>query len=130
MGIDEYVDFLGYINQSQVAEEFRNFDIAIFPSLFESFGVAAVEAQSCGTVVIVSDISGLMEATAPEKTSLVFKKGDYKELADKIEFILKNDELRNEMSINARRYVVENYNIIDNFNNINKIYKDLLKSSR
>lgn len=130
LGIDEYVEFLGYINQNQVAEEFRNFDVAIFPSLFESFGVAAVEAQSCGTVVIVSNISGLMEATAPEKTSLVFKKGDYKDLADKIEFILKNDELRNEMSINARRYVVENYNIMDNFNNINKIYKDLLKSSR
>lgn len=128
--IDKYVDFLGYINQNQVAEEFRGFDIAVFPSLFESFGVAAVEAQSCGTVVIVSDISGLMEATYPEKTSIIFKKGNYNDLANKIEYILKNEELRNEMSINARKYVEENYNIIDNFNYIDKIYIDLLKSLR
>lgn len=126
--IDKYVDFLGYINQNQVAEEFRNFDIAIFPSFFESFGVAAVEAQACGTVVIVSDINGLMEATLPKQTSLIFEKGNYNDLADKIEFILKNDEMRNEMSLNARKYVKENYNIIDNFNNIDKVYIDLLKN--
>ena len=45
------VTFLGFVNPDDVVKEFQNFDIAVFPSTLdsESFGVAAVEAESCGT---------------------------------------------------------------------------------
>ena len=128
LGIEKCVEFLGYINQDEVAKQFRSFDIAVFPSFSESFGVAAVEAQACGTPVIVSNIDGLMEATNPGSTSLVFKKGDYKDLGNKIEQLLQDNNLRKTMSFNSRKYVEDNYNIDDNFNNINKTYMDLINS--
>jgi L-malate glycosyltransferase len=125
LGIDSYIEFLGFINQDEVAKRFRSFDVAVFPSLSESFGVAAVEAQGCGTPVIISSIDGLMEATNPGITSLVFEKGNHKDLANKIEEILNDSALRNNMGISARKYVEDNYNIVDNFSYIDKIYKDI-----
>lgn len=125
LNISDKVEFLGYINQERVVDEFRNFDIAIFPSLFESFGVAAVEAQACGVPVIVSNIDGLMEASSPNKSSLVFNKGDYEDLANKIMYLIENNNLRRDMGKNAREYVLENYNINNNFEVIDNLYKDI-----
>ncbi|MDU5108194.1 glycosyltransferase, partial [Clostridium sp.] len=100
LNIEKYVEFLGFIDQDKVVNVFNSLDIAIFPSLFESFGVAAVEAQSCGVPVIVSDAPGLMEATKPGYSSLVFKKGDINDLVNKIEMLL-DDNLRISMGNNA-----------------------------
>lgn len=129
LGIEDCVEFLGFISQDKVAEEFRSFDVAVFPSQYESFGVAAVEAQACGTPVVVSNVDGLMEATKPGTTSLVFEKNNYIDLAKKIEEILKDNDLKTNMGINARKYVEENYNVVDNFNYIDEIYKETLKES-
>ena len=126
LGIEEQVEFLGFINQEDVPNVFNSFDIAVFPSIFESFGVAAVEAQSCGIPVIVSDVGGLMEATKPKYSSLVFKKKDENDLAEKIEKLLYDSELRERMGKNARKFIEENYNYIDNFNYIDSIYINLL----
>lgn len=128
LSIEDCVEFLGFISQDEVVEVLNSFDIAVFPSILdsESFGVAAVEAEACGVPVIVSDVEGLMESTKPEYSSLVFRKKDTKDLVEKIERLLLDDELRINMKKNARRYVEENYNYIDNFNYINDIYLDLL----
>ncbi|GAB6168160.1 glycosyltransferase [Clostridium carnis] len=127
--IDSLVEFLGFLNPEKVAETFRSFDVAVFPSVLdsESFGVAAVEAQACGIPVIVSDVGGLMESTKPGFTSLVAKRKNADDLADKLEEILINNELREKMSLNARKYVEDNYNVEDNFEYINKIYKGIIK---
>lgn len=125
--IEENVEFLGFVNQEEVPNIFNSFDIAVFPSIFESFGVAAVEAEACGVPVIVSDVGGLMEATNPEYSSLVFKKKDINDLAEKIEKLLYDNKLREKMGSNARKFVEEKYNYIDNFNCINSIYLNLIK---
>ena len=66
LGIDDIVTFLGRIPQEQAATEWDNMDVAIIPSIHhESFGVAAVEAQSCETPLVISDVGGLMETTIP-----------------------------------------------------------------
>lgn len=126
--IEDKVEFLGFINQTRVIEEFKNLDIAVFPSTLdsESFGVAAVEAEACGKPVIVSDCDGLMESTKPNETSLVVKKRDYIDLADKLKILIQDESLRKEMGVKARKYVVDNYNLTDNFNCVDNLYKDIL----
>lgn len=131
LNIEEKVEFLGYINQEEnVSKVFRSFDLAVFPSHYEGFGVAAVEAQACGVPVIISNVTGLMESTSPNVSSLVFEKGDHKDLAEKIIYIINNDDIRKEMAINARNYVVENYNINMNFDYMDKLYKEIFKVNK
>ena len=130
LNIEENVEFLGFVSPEEVPNVFNSLDVAVFPSFVESFGVAAVEAQSCGIPVIVSDADGLMEATKPGYSSLVFKRGNITELADKLEKLLLDNNLRFDMGKNARKYVEDNYNYIDNFNYINNIYLDILKGKK
>lgn len=125
LGIKDNVKFLGFLKTDQVIEAFNRFDIAVFPSLSESFGVAAIEAQSCGVPVIVSNVGGLPEATKPGYSSILVNKEDENELADALERLVKNEGLRVSMGKNARRFVEDNYNIVDNFNKVEKIYNSI-----
>ena len=96
LSIDKDVNFLGFVKPKDVIKEFQNFDLAVFPSTLdsESFGVAAVEAEACGTPVIVTDVGGLMESTKPNVTSLVAKKKSVEDLAEKIEILVKDKEFK------------------------------------
>lgn len=127
--VEDKVLFGGYIKEEQVINKFNSFDLAVFPSTLdsESFGVAAVEAEACGVPVVISDTPGLMEATKPGYTSLVAKKKDYKDLADKIERFLVDKELRVQFSNNAIKYVEDNYDLTKNFEKVENIYFDILK---
>lgn len=131
LGIEDKVNFLGYINQEDVVNTFNKFDIAIFPSILdsESFGVAAVEAQACGVPVIVSNVGGLPEATKPNFSSILVEKEDEKLLADAILTLIKNKDLRLKMSKNAREFVENKYNINDNFGDVESFYKKITNKS-
>lgn len=125
--IEERVTFLGFISPSEVVEAFNRFDIAIFPSILdsESFGVAAVEAQACGTPTIVSNVGGLPEATCPGKSSIVVDKENVLELEKAIEKLIIDGSLRINMGKFGREFIVDNYNIKDNFNKVDKLYQRL-----
>lgn len=127
--LSEDVTFLGFVKPQDVIKEFQNFDLAVFPSTLdsESFGVAAVEAEACGTPVVVTDVGGLMESTKPNVTSLVAKKNSVEDLAEKIETLVRDKELRMKMGVNARLFVEENYSLEDNFNYVDEIYKNIVK---
>ena len=129
MKIENKVHFLGFINRDEVIEAFNRFDITVFPSTLdsESFGVAAVEAQACGSATIISNVGGLPEATNPGITSLLVEKEDEKQLADALEKLIVNEELRVDMGIQGRKFVEQNYNIENNFSKVEEIYNKVLK---
>lgn len=129
LDINKDVTFLGFLNENQVIAEFQKFDIAVFPSTLdsESFGVAAVEAEACGVPVVVSDADGLMESTKPNLTSLVAKKRSVESLYHEIQKLVQNEELRKNMGISARKFVEENYSLVNNFNDIDISYREILK---
>lgn len=123
LGIEEKVKFLGFMSQREVIEALNRFDIAVFPSIFESFGVAAVEAQACGIPVIVSNAEGLKEATSPGRSSILVAKEDEKQLAKALEELITNEKLREDMGRFGRVFVEENFDIKDNFDKVDKLYR-------
>lgn len=125
LGIDDMVNWLGLIPQSEVIRTLNVSDVAVIPSYRESFGVSAVEAQACGIPVIISDVDGLKEATSPGKTSVVFKSGDYLELAKAIEYLYLNKEKRIEMGECARDFVKSKFEYVSCFKNIEQILCNL-----
>ena len=86
LGLKNETMWLGFISQEECAAEWANMDVAVIPSTVESesFGVSAIEAQACGTALIISDIPGLMEATNPEETCIVVKRKNEIEIANAI----------------------------------------------
>ena len=122
--IENDVKFLGFVKPDDVIKEFQRFDISVFPSTLdsESFGVAAVESEACGTPVIVSNVGGLMESTKPNETSLVTEKKSVEDLVEKLNILVRDKELRIKMGKAARKFVEENYSLEKNFDDINKVY--------
>lgn len=125
--IDAITTWLGFISQEQAAVEWANMDIGIIVSTSdsESFGVAAVEAQACGTPVIISDIPGLMEATDTGETSFVVPRKDEKVLADGIVRLYKNQVLRATMGEKGREYVVKKYELNLCFEYISSLFSKI-----
>lgn len=126
LNITDNTIWLGYISQERAAEEWANMDVAVIPSTLESesFGVAAVEAQACGTAVIISDIPGLMEATNPGKSSIVVHRKSPEEIAGAIEYLW-DYKIRKKYALNGLEYVHDKYELNNCFRKIEKIFADM-----
>lgn len=109
LGIADIVSWLGFISQECSAKEWANMDVAVISSRQESFGVSGVEAQACGRPVIISNVSGLKEATCPSITSLVLSKYTANEFANGIIKLYENTTLMEQMGSQGLKYVNNNF---------------------
>ncbi|MDD4335363.1 MAG: DUF1957 domain-containing protein [Desulfotomaculaceae bacterium] len=64
MGLHGNTEFLGFLHEEQRNYYLRQADVAVFPSLYEPFGIVALEAMAAQIPVIVSDTGGLSEVVA------------------------------------------------------------------
>ncbi|RDY25013.1 glycosyltransferase family 4 protein [Romboutsia maritimum] len=129
LGIDKDVDFLGRLPLDEVSKTFNTFDIAVFPSLRESFGVAALEAQACEIPAIVTNVGGHPEVVLNNKSGIIVESENEEQLKDAIIKLLENQDLRNNMGKTGRKFVKENYEVNLNFNDIEKIYENIINKN-
>lgn len=127
LGLDNCLEWLGFIPQQQAAAEWQRFDAAIISSESESFGVSAVEAQACGCPVVISDIPGLVEACGGGSSALVVRRGDFKAFAKAIIDIYDNVDLASHLSLAGRDNVALNYEVNHCFKRVNDLYTRNLK---
>lgn len=127
LNIEDKVEFLGFLSQDEIVKYFNLFDIAVVPSLHESFGVSSIEAQATGTPVVVTNAGGLPETLRDNVTGFIVNKGDEVDLLKGIEKLIINKELRENMGQNARKFIEENYTIEGNFNKVNDFYNKIIK---
>lgn len=107
--LSDKVEFRGYIPNAEVPACFNEMDVAVISSLEESFGVAAVEAGSCGIPVVATAVGGLPEVVIDGHTGLICEPANPKDLSMKLTTLLLDDEFRQTLGKNARTHVLENY---------------------
>ena len=129
LGIEDTTTWLGFISQEQAAMEWAGMDVAVVPSTLESesFGVSAVEAESCGCPVVISDIPGLMEATNPGVTSMVVPRKNERALADALITLYWDETRRKEMGAAGRAYVAQNYELTACFRKVEDLFREICK---
>ncbi len=76
LGIASAVYFTGFVPDDVLLRLYRVADAACFPSLYEPFGIVALEAMAAGTPVIVSDAGGLREVVEHDRTGTVVWSGN------------------------------------------------------
>ncbi|MDQ1267060.1 MAG: L-malate glycosyltransferase [Bacteroidota bacterium] len=103
----EHVKFMG--KQSALPELLSCADIFLLPSQSESFGLSALEALSCGTPVIASNIGGIPEVVAHGETGYVAELGDTERMAKYIKDLFDNPRKWQIFSDNARRRAIEKF---------------------
>lgn len=107
--VEEYVTFLG--KQSALPEILSVADIFLLPSQQESFGLSALEAMSCCVPVVATNIGGIPEVVRHDECGFIAELGDVDRMARYCLDLLTNPKKLAIFRENARRRVVENFDI-------------------
>ena len=123
-GISELVRFEGY--SSEPEKFYKEADISFMTSKSEAFGLVTVEAMLSGALVIGADCAGTKDIIEDRKTGLLYEPGNYKSLADAIEYALNNRAEMQQIADRGRQRAVENFTTKVNADHVKEIYDKIL----
>jgi len=98
------VVFLGKRAQDTLPYYYSAAELLVMPSLYESFGMVALEAMACGTPVIASEVGGLGYLVQDGKTGYTIPDSDPDRLCERLTSLLGDHELREAMGHRAVDY--------------------------
>jgi glycogen(starch) synthase len=110
MGLEHKVMFEGFMDEQTLVNLQRIADVSVVPSLFEPFGIVALEAMAARCPVVVSDTGGLSEIVDHEVSGVKVYPNNPESLAWGIAKVLLDPSFANYIRENAYRKVQEKYN--------------------
>lgn len=106
LGLMEHGSFVGWIGDDVLHSLYRIADLTVVPSIYEPFGLVALEAMASGCPCLVADTGGLREVVPNEDVGLRFHSRDPHSLAEMAEKILTDDLLRDRLVTEASDHVL------------------------
>ena len=122
LGLDGFVNFIGFVNEEIRTSLMRRADIAVFASNYEPFGLAAAESLSAGVPTVVAKTGGLQTLIEDFKTGFYMQPGSEKSLVHIINWILENEELSKEIGRNGMLSVNMNFSWEHNAKTTDTLY--------
>lgn len=110
MGLAHKVLFTGFVDDETLRKLQRCADVSVVPSLFEPFGIVALEAMAARSPVVVSDTGGLSEIVEHDVSGVKVYVNNPDSLAWGINRVLTDNGFANWLRINAFKKVQEKYN--------------------
>ena len=123
LGLENKVTFFGFVPEDKKIEVYSSFDIFVFPSLAEGFGIVLIEAMASGLPCVVSDLPDFREVTDDGCCALLFKSADSADLAEKISRLIEDGDLRRCLGQKARKRVEEKYSMEKFVENYDRLYQ-------
>jgi glycosyltransferase involved in cell wall biosynthesis len=119
------IAYLGEQEEASIAKWCQKASIFVLPSFREAFGVAILEALSCKTPVVATNIPGIREAVVHRENGILVSINNPLELASSIQYLLDNEQVRANFGKKGREIVMEHfsYNIV--VKKLCEIYKEL-----
>ena len=109
MKISQSVNFLGTLSHSQLPEYYAEADVFVGLSEVEGLGVVFLEASSSGLPLVGTAIGGTADILLDGLTGIKVETDNMVELSRAIVRILRDDELNQRLSQNARDHAVKNF---------------------
>jgi glycogen(starch) synthase len=107
LGLDSHGTFLGWIGDDVLHSLYRIADLTVVPSIYEPFGLVALEAMACGCPCLVADTGGLREVVPHEEVGLRFRSRDPASLARVAARVLTDEGLGRSIVAEAHEHVRE-----------------------
>lgn len=120
-------EFRGSVDRDKIPYYYSITDIFVLPSLSEGRPVVIYEAMASESAIIATKLEGISEQIKEGYNGLLVEPKNYQILANKIEFLLENEDIRNELGKNARKSIFKkNLTWNDYSKHIINIYNELL----
>jgi glycosyltransferase involved in cell wall biosynthesis len=126
LGIADRVEFVGILGPDELAEEYRQADVLVLPSLAECLPSVVTESLLCGTPVVATAVCGVPEQVG--KYGRVVTPGDAPALAEAIGAVLQDRPRFRALSGEMRAYAADKFNTHTMVEAHLALYRDLIDS--
>jgi glycogen(starch) synthase len=126
LGLDAHGTFLGWIGDDVLHSLYRIADLTVVPSIYEPFGLVALEAMASGCPCLVADTGGLREVVPNDEVGLRFRSRDPESLGRMAERLLTDGELRDRLIAEASEHVLT-FDWRDVAEQASKVYAELAR---
>lgn len=130
MGLANKVYFTGFVHDNVRNNLFKCADVDVLPSLYEPFGIVALEGMVAGVPVVVADTGGLGEIINHGHDGMKAYVGNANSLADSILALLHEKDLADKCVKNALDKVNQIYNWSIIAKQTFELYKEVVKDSK
>ncbi len=124
LGVARHTLFVGY--QRDVAPYYAFFDAFLLPSANEGTPVVAIEALAAERPVVATRVGGVPDVVADGEDGFLVEPGDVKALADALERLARDPELRRRFGAAGRARVVPRYRVERLVDDVDALYRELL----
>jgi glycogen(starch) synthase len=125
LGLGPRGTFLGWIGDDVLHSLYRIADLTVVPSIYEPFGLVALEAMASGCPCLVADTGGLREVVPHEDVGLRFRSRDPASLAHMAERLLTDEGLRDRLVAEASEHVL-GFDWADVARQVSGVYDELV----
>jgi len=108
-GVSDLVDLTGFVPDDQLRSIVRRAGCVVIPSLYEPFGIVALEGMAAAAPTIVARTGGLAEIVEGTDAGLLFEPGNHVDLAHRIEQVLTDATLATSMTAQAAALLAAKY---------------------
>lgn len=127
LGLESHIEMPGFVFGEAKAEYFRQAGIFCLCSHFEGFPMVVLEAWAYGVPVVTTPVGALPEVIEKGKTGFTYDIEDTDALAEILDMMVCDDELRHRMSIYSKKYVEDKFSLLTINEQIDEMYQELLK---
>ncbi len=106
LGLMRHGAFAGWIGDDVLHSLYRISDLCVVPSIYEPFGLVALEAMASGCACIVADTGGLREVVPNDDVGLRFRGRDPRSLARIMELVIANPAMRHRLVTEASAHIL------------------------
>lgn len=135
-GIDNYVTLIDTAKSNDFEKTFKgalaSHDIFVLPSIVARNGddeggppIVITNAQACGLPVISTPVGGIPRAVRDNETGFLCRPNDAGDLAQKMFFLIENNQLWNSMGQRARLFIENNFSLTEQLKKLERVYLSL-----
>lgn len=127
--LENYVEFTGALNQTEVHALYAQADVFALPSFAEGIPVVLMEAMACGIPCVSSRITGIPELIRTEHEGLLLTPSDAMALAQALSTLMDDAPLRLRMGQAARARIEANFHLGHNIDHLSQLFRRHLENS-
>jgi len=118
------------LSNEQTRALYTNARVFLCPSRYEPFGIINLEAMACGCPVVAANVGGIPEVIEDGYNGLLFEAGDIDNMAEKVNFLYPNEELRAKFISNGEKILKSRFTWDKVANETQKFYRKVIAQCR